>query len=185
LTSLVSRLYDPTLGSVRLDGVDLRELSADDRRAAIGVVSQDAYLFNDTLAVNLRLARPDATLKDLRDACERAQLADLLAQLPDGLDTVVGDRGYRLSGGEKQRVALARVFLTGARVVVLDEATAHLDVDTEAAVQAALTETLRGCTLIVVAHRLSTIRDAHQVLEVGDGTVAAPGETQSGGPRSA
>ncbi|GAB3419724.1 ABC transporter ATP-binding protein [Flindersiella endophytica] len=185
LTSLVSRLYDPTRGSIRLDGVDLRDLSAHDRWSAIGVVSQDAYLFNDTLAVNLRLAHPDATLDELRDACERAQLGDLVDRLPDGFDTVVGDRGYRLSGGEKQRVALARVFLTGARVVVLDEATAHLDTQTEAAVQTALAETLRGCTLIVVAHRLTTIRGADQVLEVNNGTVTARRETRSGGPISA
>jgi ABC-type multidrug transport system fused ATPase/permease subunit len=175
IASLVPRLYDTVSGAVRLSGVDVRELSFDDVRGAVGVVTQDGHLFHDTIVGNLRYARPDASDDELWDAIERARLGDLIRSLPDGLETVVGERGYRLSGGERQRLTIARLLLARPRVVILDEATAHLDSESEVAVQAALTEALHGRTALVIAHRLSTIRAADQILVIEDGTVVERG----------
>ncbi len=175
MTALVTRLYDPNDGAVRLGGVDVREIARTDLRSAIGVVSQDAHLFHDTIVANLRYADPNAAADDLMQACEDAQIINLIEQLPDGLDTVVGDRGYRLSGGEKQRLALARLFLKAPRVVVLDEATAHLDSENERLVQRALDSALDGRTSLVIAHRLSTIKRADQILVVDAGRIIQQG----------
>lgn len=175
ITALVTRLYDPSDGAVRLGGVDVREIARTDLRSAIGVVSQDAHLFHDTIGANLRYAEPNAAADDLMQACEDAQIINLIEQLPDGLDTVVGDRGYRLSGGERQRLALARLFLKAPRVVVLDEATAHLDSENERLVQRALDSALEGRTSLVIAHRLSTIRRADQILVVDEGRIIQQG----------
>ncbi|MBL6834465.1 MAG: ABC transporter ATP-binding protein [Candidatus Nanopelagicales bacterium] len=175
MTALVTRLYDPNDGAVRLGGVDVREIARTDLRSAIGVVSQDAHLFHDTIGANLRYAEPNAAADDLMQACEDAQIINLIEQLPDGLDTVVGDRGYRLSGGEKQRLALARLFLKAPRVVVLDEATAHLDSENERLVQRALDSALDGRTSLVIAHRLSTIKRADQILVVDAGRIIQQG----------
>ncbi len=175
ITALVTRLYDPSDGAVRLGGVDVREIARTDLRSVIGVVSQDAHLFHDTIGANLRYAEPNAAADDLMQACEDAQIINLIEQLPDGLDTVVGDRGYRLSGGEKQRLALARLFLKAPRVVVLDEATAHLDSENERLVQRALDSALDGRTSLVIAHRLSTIKRADQILVVDEGRIIQQG----------
>ncbi|MBN2624970.1 MAG: ABC transporter ATP-binding protein [Acidimicrobiales bacterium] len=175
IASLVPRLYDVDGGAVRLGGVDVRDLSFDDIRATIGMVTQDGHLFHDTVAENLRFARPDATDDELWDALRRARLADLVESLPDGLDTVVGERGYRFSGGERQRLTIARILLAEPRVVILDEATASLDSTSEAAVQAALTDALAGRTAIVIAHRLSTIRRADVILVVEHGRIVERG----------
>ncbi|MFI7107937.1 ABC transporter ATP-binding protein [Nonomuraea sp. NPDC050227] len=175
ITSLVSRLYDVDEGAVRINGLDVREATLDSLRDTVGVVMQDAHLFHDTIGANLRYARPGASEEEIRDALRAAQIGDLVEGLPDGLDTVVGDRGYRLSGGEKQRLALARLLLKAPRVVVLDEATAHLDSESEAAVQLALKTALHGRTSLVIAHRLSTIREADEILVVHDGRVAERG----------
>lgn len=175
ITSLLTRLYDPTSGAVRIGGVDLREIATQDLRAAVGVVTQDAHLFHETIGENLRYARPGASDEELHAACEAAQIMTLIEQLPDGFDTVVGDRGYRLSGGEKQRLALARLFLKAPRIVVLDEATAHLDSESERLVQRALDNALEGRTSVVIAHRLSTIRRADQILVVVDGRIVQRG----------
>jgi ATP-binding cassette subfamily B protein len=175
ITHLVSRLYDPVSGTVRIGGTDVREVTQQSLHDAVGVVTQDAHMFHDTIRANLAYARPGASEQDLIRACQAAQIWDLIAGLPDGLDTVVGDRGYRLSGGEKQRVALARLLLKAPAVVVLDEATAHLDSESEAAVQRALSAALSGRTSLVIAHRLSTIRDADQILVIDDGRVREQG----------
>jgi ATP-binding cassette subfamily B protein len=175
ITALLSRLYDPTSGRILIGGVDIREATMDSLRDAIGVVTQDSHLFHDTIRANLLYARPDATEAELLQACAAAQIGDLIALLPDGLDTVVGDRGHRLSGGEKQRIALARLLLKAPRVVILDEATAHLDSESEAAVQRALDTALQGRTSLVIAHRLSTIRRADQILVVDSGRVVEQG----------
>ncbi|GDY28955.1 ABC transporter [Gandjariella thermophila] len=175
IASLVPRLYDVDSGAVRLSGVDVRELTFEALRGAVGVVTQDGHLFHDTVRANLAYARPGATEDDLWDALRRARLADLVASLPDGLDTVVGERGYRLSGGERQRLTIARLLLARPRVVILDEATAHLDSESEVAVQAALTEALRGRTALVIAHRLSTIRAADAILVVEGGRIVERG----------
>jgi ATP-binding cassette subfamily C protein len=175
IAQLVPRLYDVEDGAVRLSGVDVRDLSARSIRATLGVVTQDGHLFHDTVRANLLFARPDATEDEIWQVLRRARLADLVASLPDGLDTVVGERGYRLSGGERQRLTIARLLLARPRVVILDEATAHLDSTSEAAVQAALAEALTGRTSVVIAHRLSTIRAADQILVIEDGRVVERG----------
>jgi ABC-type multidrug transport system fused ATPase/permease subunit len=175
IASLVPRLYDVDSGAVRLAGIDVRDLSFDAIRATVAVVTQDGHLFHDTIRANLRYARPEATDDDLWDALRSARLADLVASLPDGLATVVGERGYRLSGGERQRLTIARLLLARPRVVILDEATAHLDSESEVAVQAALAEALAGRTSLVIAHRLSTIRAADAILVVEDGRVVEQG----------
>jgi ATP-binding cassette, subfamily B, bacterial len=175
ITHLVSRLYDPDEGAVRIGGFDLRDVTQDSLHDVVGVVTQDAHLFHDTIRANLAYARPGATEQELIDACRAAQIWDLISVLPDGLDTIVGDRGYRLSGGEKQRVALARLLLKAPAVVVLDEATAHLDSESEAAVQRALKAALTGRTSLVIAHRLSTIREADQILVIDEGRITERG----------
>jgi ATP-binding cassette subfamily B protein len=174
-TALLSRLYDVTGGSIRIGGIDVRETTLASLREGIGVVTQDSHLFHDTIRANLLYARPESTEAELLAACDAAQIGGLIANLPDGLDTVVGDRGHRLSGGEKQRIALARLLLKGPRVVVLDEATAHLDSESEAAVSRALDNALEGRTSVVIAHRLSTVRRADQILVVEDGRVVERG----------
>jgi ATP-binding cassette subfamily B protein len=175
ISHLVPRLYDVRSGAIRINGVDVRDATTASLRATIGVVTQDAHLFHETIADNLRYAKPDATDGELRDALQAAQILPLISTLPDGLDTVVGDRGYRLSGGEKQRIAIARLLLKAPRVVVLDEATAHLDSESEIAVQEALKVALTGRTSLVIAHRLSTIRQADQILVVAEGRIVERG----------
>lgn len=175
ISMLVSRLYDVDGGSVTINGVDLREATTKSLNATVGVVTQDAHLFHDTLRANLLFAKPDATDQEIAKALAAAQIAELVASLPLGLSTVVGERGYRLSGGEKQRVALARLLLKSPHLVVLDEATAHLDAESEAAVQRALDETMKQRTSLVIAHRLSTIRNADQILVIDDGRVVERG----------
>jgi ATP-binding cassette subfamily B protein len=175
ITHLVPRLYDPTSGTVRITGLDLRDVTLDSLRDTVGVVTQDAHLFHDTIRSNLLLARPDATERELAEACEAARIWDLISSLPDGLDTIAGDRGYRFSGGEKQRIALARLMLKSPSIVVLDEATAHLDSESEAAIQRALKTALTGRTSLVIAHRLSTVREADQILVVDAGQIRERG----------
>lgn len=175
VAQLLPRLYDVDEGAVRIGGVDVRDLTAGSLRATLGMVTQDGHLFHDTVRANLLLARPEATEAELWDALGRSRLDDLVRSLPDGLDTVVGERGYRLSGGERQRMTIARLLLARQRVVILDEATAHLDNTSEAAVQEALAEALEGRTAIVIAHRLSTVRAADQILVVEDGRIAERG----------
>jgi ATP-binding cassette subfamily B protein len=175
ISMLVSRLYDVDGGSVTINGVDLRNASTASLNATVGVVTQDAHLFHDTLRANLVFAKPDATDDEIAKALASAQIFDLVASLPLGLSTVVGERGYRLSGGEKQRVALARLLLKAPHLVVLDEATAHLDAESEAAVQRALEETMSQRTSLVIAHRLSTIRNANQILVVDGGRIVERG----------
>ncbi|GGO76250.1 ABC transporter ATP-binding protein [Nonomuraea cavernae] len=175
ITSLVSRLYDVNEGAVRVNGLDVRDATLASLRDTVGVVMQDPHLYHDTIEANLRYARPGASEEELWEALRAAQIGDLIESLPDGLETVVGDRGYRLSGGEKQRLALARLLLKAPRVVVLDEATAHLDSESEAAVQRALKTALQGRTSLVIAHRLSTIREADEILVVQDGRIAERG----------
>jgi len=176
ITHLVARMYDPTSGVVRMGGTDIRAVTLESLHEVVGVVTQDAHLYHDTIRANLLFARPSATEAELILACQAAQIWDLVAGLPDGLDTVVGDRGYRLSGGEKQRMAIARLLLKAPSVVVLDEATAHLDSESEAAVQRALKTALAGRTSLVIAHRLSTIREADQILVVDGGRVVERGQ---------
>jgi ATP-binding cassette subfamily B protein len=175
ITQLVSRLYDVNEGVVRVGGRDVREVTLESLRAAIGVVPQDAHLYHDSIRSNLLYARPDATEEELLGALRAAQIHDLVSAMSEGLDTIVGDRGYRLSGGEKQRLAIARLLLKAPSVVVLDEATAHLDSESEAAVQRALKTALAGRTSLVIAHRLSTIREADQILVIDDGRIVERG----------
>ncbi|MER7468694.1 ABC transporter ATP-binding protein [Streptomyces sp. NPDC097981] len=175
ISHLVPRLYDPSSGAIRIGGHDVRDLTLQSLRDTVGVVTQDAHLFHDTVRANLSYARPGASEQELIDACVAARVWDTISALPEGLDTVVGDRGYRLSGGEKQRFSLARLLLKAPPVVVLDEATAHLDSESEAAVQRALKTTLAGRTSLVIAHRLSTIREADQILVVEAGGIRESG----------
>jgi ATP-binding cassette, subfamily B, bacterial len=176
ITHLISRLYDPDQGTVRIGGFDIRDVTQRSLHDVVGVVTQDAHLFHDTIRANLMYARRGATEQELIEACQAAQIWDLVSTLPDGLDTIVGDRGYRLSGGEKQRVALARLLLKAPAIVVLDEATAHLDSESEAAVQQALKTAMAGRTSLVIAHRLSTIREADQILVIDEGRVRERGQ---------
>lgn len=175
IAQLLPRLYDVDGGAVRVGGVDVRDVTAASLRATLGMVTQDGHLFHDTVRANLLLARPGAADEELWDALGRARLAEVVRSLPDGLDTVVGERGYRLSGGERQRMTIARLLLARQRVVILDEATAHLDNTSEAAVQEALTEALEGRTAVVIAHRLSTVRSADQILVIESGRIAERG----------
>src|ERR1700722_5511635 len=175
ITHLVPRLYDPVRGTVRIGGHDVRHLTLESLRSVVGVVPQDAHLFHDTIRVNLLYARPSATEKELTEACQAARIWEGISSLPGGLDTIAGDRGYRFSGGEKQRLALARLLLKAPSVVVLDEATAHLDSESEAAIQRALATALAGRTSLVIAHRLSTVRAADQILVVDGGQIAERG----------
>ena len=175
ITALVSRLYDASSGSVKLAGSDVRDLTQESLHKVVGVVMQDAHMYHDTIRANLMYANTLATEAQIWEACTSAQIAEMIRELPEGLDTVVGDRGHRLSGGEKQRLAIARLLLKAPDVVVLDEATAHLDSENEAAVQIALSIALRGRTSIVVAHRLSTIRQADQILVLDDGAIVQRG----------
>ena len=175
ITYLLPRLYDPTAGRIMLDGHDLREVSLVSLAQQIGMVTQETYLFHDTIRANLVYARPDATQEELESACRAANIHDFIASLPEGYDTVVGERGYRLSGGEKQRIAIARVILKNPRILVLDEATAHLDSQSEALIQAALEPLLQGRTSLVIAHRLSTILRADKILVRNQGQLVEQG----------
>jgi len=175
ISALIPRLYDATSGSVKLAGIDVKDLSQESLHRVVGVVTQDAHMYHDTIRANLLYANTEASESQIWSACESAQIAEMIRTLPDGLDTVVGDRGHRLSGGEKQRLAIARLLLKAPDVVVLDEATAHLDSENESAVQAALAIALKGRTSIVVAHRLSTIRQANQILVIEDGQIVQRG----------
>ena len=175
IAQLVPRLYDVDSGAVRIAGIDVRDLTADSIRETIGMVTQDGHLFHESIRANLQLARPGATDDELWDALTRARLRSVIASLPDGLDTVVGERGYRLSGGERQRLTIARLLLARPRVVILDEATAHLDSRSEAALSDALAEALTGRTVIVIAHRLSTVRAADLILVIEDGRIVERG----------
>jgi ATP-binding cassette subfamily B protein len=175
ISALVPRLYDVTDGSIDVGGVDIRELTMKSLRENIGVVMQDAHLFHDTIGENLRYAKPNATEAEMQAACEAAQIWPLVSSLPNGFDTMVGERGHRLSGGEKQRLAIARLLLKSPQVVILDEATAHLDSENESLVHAALSAALKGRTSLVIAHRLSTVRDADQILVLEKGVIVERG----------
>ncbi|HWF57528.1 MAG TPA: ABC transporter ATP-binding protein [Candidatus Dormibacteraeota bacterium] len=175
LSHLVPRLYDVRAGAVRINGIDVRDATLESIRATVGVVTQDAHLFHETIRSNLLYAKPDAGDDELMEALRAAQIMPLVSSLPDGLETLVGDRGYRLSGGEKQRIAIARLLLKAPDIVVLDEATAHLDSESEAAVQEALRHALTGRTSLVIAHRLSTVRDADVILVIDEGRIVEQG----------
>ena len=179
IAALLSRLYDVTEGSIEIDGQDVRSLRQASLRSRIGVVTQDPHLFHETVGANLRYARPDATDADLDAACRAARILDVVRQLPEGYDTLVGERGYRLSGGEKQRLVIARLLLKDPDIVVLDEATGHLDTENEALVQEALAEALDGRTSIVIAHRLSTIVDADEIAVLDDGRIVERGRHEA------
>ena len=175
ISALLPRLYDVTSGTISIDGDDIRNISGESLRANIGVVMQDSHLFHDTIIENLRYAKADATIEEMESACKSAQIWDLIQSLPNGLETMVGERGHRLSGGEKQRLAIARLLLKSPSIVILDEATAHLDSENEALVQAALKAALKGRTSIVIAHRLSTIKEADQILVLNEGLIEQRG----------
>ena len=179
LGSLVARLYDPSAGTVRIDGFDVRDLRLADLAAIVGVVSQETYLLHTTVRENLRYAKPGATDAEIEAAARAAQIHDLIASLPDGYDTMVGSRGHRFSGGEKQRIAIARTLLRDPRVLVLDEATSALDTETERAVQKAFDTLARGRTTITIAHRLSTVRDADQIVVLDHGRIVEAGDHSS------
>jgi len=179
ISYLIPRLYDVTDGRVLVEGVDVRESALRDLADTVGVVTQETYLFHDTIAANLRYARPDATYEELVAAASAANIHDMIAQLPEGYETIVGERGYRLSGGEKQRIAIARVVLKDPRVIILDEATSHLDSRSESLIQAALEKLMRGRTSIAIAHRLSTVRAADQILVVDEGRIVERGNHDS------
>jgi ATP-binding cassette subfamily B protein len=172
---LVPRIHDAIQGRVLVDGCDVRDVTLASLRESVGMVMQDPHLFHETIADNLRYAKPDATDDDLVAACKAARIHDLIASLPDAYDTVVGERGYRLSGGEKQRVAIARMLLKDPAIVILDEATAHLDSESESLIQRALADALQGRTALVIAHRLSTIVNADRIVVIDDGRVVAQG----------
>ena len=175
ISSLLPRLYDVTSGSISINGEDIRELTIESLRQSIGIVTQDAHMFHDTIAANLLYAKADATDLEMESACKAAQIWELISSLPNGFDTVVGERGHRLSGGEKQRLAIARLLLKAPRIVILDEATAHLDSENEALVQEALSTALKERTSIVIAHRLSTVRAANQILVLDEGQIKERG----------
>lgn len=176
ISALIPRLYDVTSGSISIDGHDIRDITLESLRNSIGVVMQDAHLFHETIAENLRYAKNDATVEEMQAACEAAQIWKLIESLPNGFDTMVGERGHRLSGGEKQRLAIARLLLKSPALVILDEATAHLDSENESLVHAALESALKGRTSIVIAHRLSTVRDADQILVLENGSIIERGK---------
>jgi ATP-binding cassette subfamily B protein len=175
ITYLLPRLYDPTSGRITLDGHDLREVTQESLARQIGMVTQETYLFHDTVRANLVYAKPDATQEELEAACQAANIHDFIADLPEGYDTLVGERGYRLSGGEKQRIAIARVILKDPRILILDEATSHLDSHSEALIQSALEPLFMGRTSLVIAHRLSTILAADKILVIDQGQLAEQG----------
>ena len=185
ISALLPRLYDVSSGAIKIDGIDIRELSVDSLRSSIGVVMQDSHLFHDTITANLRYAKADATLDEMKAACQSAQIWDLITTLPNGLETMVGERGHRLSGGEKQRLAIARLLLKSPSIVILDEATAHLDSENEELVQKALSQALTGRTSIIIAHRLSTVMNADQILVLENGLIRERGRheelVQAGG----
>ena len=176
ISALIPRLYDVTGGSIKIDGNDIRDVTLESLRNSIGVVMQDAHLFHETIAENLRYAKQDATQDQMQNACEAAQIWDLIKSLPNGFETMVGERGHRLSGGEKQRLAIARLLLKSPSIVILDEATAHLDSENEQLVHAALSNALKGRTSIVIAHRLSTVREADQILVLDKGVIVEQGK---------
>ena len=176
ISGLIPRLYDVTKGSISIDGIDIKEITLDSLRNEIGVVTQDSHMFHDTIEANLRYANPDATLAQIQSACEAAQMWEFITSLPNRLETIVGERGHRLSGGEKQRLAIARLLLKAPSIVILDEATAHLDSENEALVQAALEKALVGRTSIVIAHRLSTVQKADQILVLENGYLVESGK---------
>jgi ATP-binding cassette subfamily B protein len=175
ISYLVPRLYDVTYGAVLIDGHDVRNLSLADLSSAVGVVTQESYLFHDTIEANLRYAKPGASMDEVVAAAESANIHQMVTKLPDGYQTVVGERGYRLSGGEKQRIAIARVLLEDPRILILDEATSHLDSRSEALIQEALVRLMAGRTSIVIAHRLSTVRAADQILVLDEGRLVERG----------
>ena len=185
ISALLPRLYDVSSGAIKIDGIDIRELSVDSLRSSIGVVMQDSHLFHDTITANLLYAKGDATFDEMKKACQSAQIWDLVTSLPNGLETMVGERGHRLSGGEKQRLAIARLLLKSPSIVILDEATAHLDSENEELVQKALSRALSGRTSIVIAHRLSTVMNADQILVLENGLIRERGRheelVQAGG----
>jgi ATP-binding cassette subfamily B protein len=185
ISGLLPRLYDVSSGAIKIDGIDIRELSVDLLRSSIGVVMQDSHLFHDTITANLLYAKSDATFDEMKQACQSAQIWDLVTSLPNGLETMVGERGHRLSGGEKQRLAIARLLLKSPSIVILDEATAHLDSENEELVQKALAQALSGRTSIVIAHRLSTVMNADQILVLENGLIRERGRheelVQAGG----
>jgi ATP-binding cassette subfamily B protein len=176
ISALIPRLYDVTDGAITIDGNDIRDLTLESLRNSIGVVMQDAHLFHESIAENLRYAKQDATQDQMQSACEAAQIWDLVKSLPNGFETMVGERGHRLSGGEKQRLAIARLLLKSPSIVILDEATAHLDSENEQLVHAALSNALKGRTSIVIAHRLSTVREADQILVLDKGVIVEQGK---------
>ena len=185
ISALLPRLYDVTSGEIMIDGKDIKDLTGSSLHQSIGVVMQDSHLFHDTIFENLKYAKADASVSEMEGACKAAQIWELIQSLPNGLDTMVGERGHRLSGGEKQRLAIARLLLKSPSIVILDEATAHLDSENESLVQSALREALKGRTSIVIAHRLSTIKEADQILVLDGGKIMERGKheelVESGG----